>query len=70
MSEEKLQEEAKKILFDTFGSEVAKLTGRFENPEKYPKDFLDQCTFFLAQLVGEEVANQKFQSLYKKYVKT
>jgi len=65
-----LREDAKKIILDLLGEEVAKQLDNFENPEKYPKDFLNECIYFLSKLIGEETAKAKFQPLYKKYIKT
>lgn len=64
-----LKEDAKKIVLDILGDEVAKQIDNFEDPEKYPKDFLDECKFFIAKLMGEEAAETKFKPLYEKYIK-
>jgi hypothetical protein len=65
-----LKEESKQILSALFGPEVARQVETFEDPEKYPKDFLDECTYFLGKFVGESAAKGKFKVLYKKYIKT
>lgn len=65
-----LYDDAKKIFLELFGPELAKQLDNFENPEKYPKDFLDECTYFLSKLIGEDASKAKFQPLYKKYLKT
>ncbi|MCJ7816730.1 MAG: hypothetical protein MUP55_02630 [Candidatus Aenigmarchaeota archaeon] len=62
-----LKEEAKSIFSQLFGPEVAKQVDRFDKPENYPKDFLDECVFFLGKLIGEDAAKRKFEPLYKKY---
>ncbi|MFH0978169.1 MAG: hypothetical protein V1837_02595 [Candidatus Woesearchaeota archaeon] len=63
----KLKEEAAQIVLKTFGSEVAHQLDTFEDPNKYPVDFLDQCVYFLGKLVGEETSKKKFLPLYKKF---
>ena len=62
-----LKEEAKGIFTELFGPEVAKQVDKFDKPEDYPKDFLDDCVFFLGKFLGEDTAKRKFESLYKKY---
>ena len=63
-----LKEEAKGIFSELFGPEVAKQVDKFENPEEYPKDFLEECVYFLGKFIGEDAAKKKFEPLYKKYV--
>jgi len=63
-------DEAKKIFQDLLGEEVAKQLNGFSDPKKYPKDFLDDCVYFLSKFIGEEAAKKKFELLYKKYTKT
>ena len=65
-----LYEDSKKIIMDILGEEVAKQLDNFEDPEKYPEDFLNECIYFLSKLIGDETAKSKFQPLYKKYIKT
>ncbi|MFH0929297.1 MAG: hypothetical protein V1818_03005 [Candidatus Aenigmatarchaeota archaeon] len=62
-----LKNDAKKVIGELLGEMVAKQLDSFEDPEKYPKDFLDECTFFLSRLTGEETAKAKFTPIYKKY---
>ena len=52
-----------------FGEEVSRQLDSFENPEKYPKDFLNECAYFLGKLIGRDAANEKMRYLYKKYLK-
>jgi len=61
--------ETKKIFLNIFGPEVAKQLDNFQDPKKYPKDFLDQSKFFLSRLMGDQVAEIKLKSLYEKYIK-
>ena len=60
----------KKIFLNIFGPEVAKQLDNFQDPKKYPKDFLDQSKFFLSKLLGERMAEEKLLNLYKKYAKS
>jgi len=63
-----LKEDARKMLEEIFGSEIAKqVVDKFDNPEDYPKDFLEECEYFLARLVGKNAAKKKLQPLYEKY---
>jgi hypothetical protein len=62
-----LREEARQIFVDLFGPEIAKEVDEFDKPEDYPRDFLDECTFFMGKLIGEGSARKKFEPLYKKY---
>lgn len=64
-----LYEDARKIFLDLFGFEVADQLKNFEDPNKYPKEFLEECTYFLSKLMGEELAKEKMKPLYKKYLK-
>ena len=51
-----------------FGSVVAKQLDNFDNPEKYPKDFLEECTDFLGKFIGEDAAKKKLEPLARKYL--
>jgi hypothetical protein len=62
-----LKAEVKDILSGLFGPEVAKQVDNFENPNSYPKDFLDQSVYFLGKFIGEDAARKKLEPLYKKY---
>jgi len=64
-----LRDDAKKVIEEILGPEAANIINTFDNPEKYPKDFLDECVYFLEKLVGEESAKKRFEPLYEKYVK-
>jgi len=64
-----LKEEAKSIFSQLFGPEVAKQVDRFDKPEDYPKDFLDECMYFMGKLIGEGAARKKFEPLRKKYLR-
>ena len=64
-----IYEDSKRIFSDMFGPEVARQVDSFDDSEKYPKDFLDECAYFLSKLIGEDAAKKKFQPLYDKYCK-
>jgi hypothetical protein len=64
-----LKEDAKSIFESLFGSEIARQLDSFDNPEKYPQDFLEECTTFLGELLGEEAARKKLEPLAKKYAR-
>ncbi len=64
-----LKEEAKAIFEGLFGSEIAKQLDSFDNPEKYPTDFIEECTTFLGKFIGDEAARKKLKPLANKYVK-
>lgn len=64
-----LKEEAKAILNKLLGSIVSEQVDTFDDPEKYPNDFLDECTDFLGRFIGQNAARKKLEPLYKKYVK-
>ena len=62
-----LKEDIKKIFLDLFGPDVANQVERFEDPERYPQDFLEECIFFLAEFVGEQAATSLLQPVVSKY---
>ncbi len=64
-----LQEDAEKIISELVGPEVAKQINDFEDPKKYPEEFLNECIYFLSRLIGENAAKAQFLPLYKKYFK-
>jgi hypothetical protein len=65
-----LKEEAKSIFERLFGPEVARQLDTFDDPGKYPEDFLEECVYFLGKFIGEEAAKKKLEPLYRKYSKT
>ncbi|MEM5778321.1 MAG: hypothetical protein QXD43_02035 [Candidatus Aenigmatarchaeota archaeon] len=67
--EDDIKSEAKKIFLRLFGPEIAKQVDNFEDPNKYPKEFLNDCTYFLTKLIGEESAKENLMPLYKKIAK-
>jgi hypothetical protein len=67
-SGEALRDEARRVFSELFGPEVAKQVDNFDKPEEYPKEFLDECTFFLGKLIGDDAAKKKFEPLRKKYL--
>ena len=62
-----LKEEAKQIFVNLLGSGIANQLDSFEDPQKYPKDFLDECTHFLGNLIGMDAAYKKMEPFYRKY---
>ncbi len=62
-----LRDDAKGVLGKLFGSDVAKQVDLFDDPEKYPKDFLDECAYFLGRFIGGPAARKKMEPLYRKY---
>jgi len=62
-----LYEDVKKIFLELLGEDAIKVLDAFENPKLYPKEFLDQCKYFLSEIVGENIAKEKLKPLYKKY---
>jgi len=65
----RLKNDAMKIFLELYGTEVAKQLNDFEDPRKYPKDFLEECTYFLSKLMGEEPAKKRLLPLYEKYIR-
>ncbi|MCD6590867.1 MAG: hypothetical protein J7K72_02750 [Candidatus Aenigmarchaeota archaeon] len=62
-----LKDEAKSVFERILGSEVAKQLDSFDDPEKYPRAFLDECLYFLEKFIGKEAAKKKLKPLYEKY---
>ncbi len=63
-------EEAKEVIYNTFGEFSAKKVDYFAEQidyKKHPKEFLDTCKNFLAGMLGERFAYQQFKKLYEKY---
>lgn len=64
-----LKDDAKAIFQNLLGPEISKQIDNFDNPEKYPRDFLEECVDFLGKFIGKNAAEKKFEPLYKKYSK-
>ena len=64
-----LKNDARELFLGLFGTEATKQIDNFEDPIKYPKDFLDECNFFMAKMIGEYAAKRKMQPLYRRYLK-
>ncbi|MFH1237319.1 MAG: hypothetical protein V1648_02845 [Candidatus Aenigmatarchaeota archaeon] len=64
-----LKDEAKSLFDKMLGSVISDQLKNFDNPEKYPKDFLDECTDFLGKFIGSDAAKKKMDPLYRKYIK-
>ena len=62
-----MREDFRSIFQGLFGSDVAKQVDGFDNPDKYPTEFMEECTDFLGKLIGRDAAMKKLEPLYKKY---
>ena len=65
----KLKEEANKIFTELLGPSIARQLDCFDDAEKYPQDFLNQCRNFMAQMIGESAAEERLAPLFRKYAK-
>ena len=64
-----LKEDAKKLFEELLGPQVAQQLDNFDDPKRYPVDFLDECEHFLSELIGRDAAENKMNALRKKYDK-
>ncbi len=64
-----LKEDAKKMFEELLGPQVARQLDNFEDPVRYPDDFLNECEHFLSELIGKDAAEKKMDLLRKKYEK-
>ena len=62
-----LKKDAKKLFLDLFGPQIAKQLNTFDDPGRYPNDFLNECKHFMSQLIGVDAAERKLGPLFKKY---
>jgi len=62
-----VKEDVKALFGNLLGAEVAKQLDGFDDPDKYPKDFLDECIDFLSKFIGEDAAKKKLDAIVKKY---
>jgi len=63
-------DDAKRVIYDTFGEFSAKKVEIFAQEidvKKHPKEFLNKCRTFVSGMLGEAIAKQKFSRLYTKY---
>ena len=51
------------------GEDSALVLKGFGNPEQYPEDFMENCNFFLAKIIGKDEADEVLNPVFKKYVK-
>ncbi len=65
-----IKEEVEALFKQLLGPSMAGCLDVFENPDKYPKDFLDECADFLGKFIGADSAKKKLEPLYRKYAKT
>jgi hypothetical protein len=61
-----VKEDAKNVISSTLGVASADKVDNFSDSD--PKLFLDQCKEMLASLIGQALAEQKLESLYKRYI--
>jgi hypothetical protein len=64
-----LREDAKKLFEELLGPQVASQLDNFDDPKRYPNDFLDECEHFLSELIGKDAAEKKINALREKYGK-
>ena len=63
-----LKEDVLAGISEILGADSAKqVIGNFDDPKKYPKDFLDEYRFFMQKLIGYDAAQRKVYPVYKKY---
>ncbi|MEM7825872.1 MAG: hypothetical protein QW412_03380 [Candidatus Aenigmatarchaeota archaeon] len=65
-----LYEDAKRIILDLFGPKFLNVLDSFEDPKKYPMEFLEELKYFLEKAIGKEAAEEYVKPLYEKYGKT
>lgn len=62
-----LKEDVLAGIAEVLGKESAEqIVKNFDDPKKYPKDFLDEYLYFMQRLIGDAV-EKKVSPLYKKY---
>lgn len=63
-----LKEDVLAGIAEVLGADSAgQVVGTFDDPKKYPKDFLDEYLFFMQKLIGDGAAERKAIPLYRKY---
>ncbi len=64
-----IRNDVRQVILKLAGPKAASIvdTDAFDNPQKYPEDFLNEAAYFLSRLVGERAAERKLEPLYKKY---
>ena len=63
-----LREDVLAGIAEVLGEDSAKqVIGNFDDPKKYPKEFLDEYLFFMQKLIGDDAARRKIDPMYKKY---
>lgn len=63
-----LKDDAKAVISEMLGSTVAAQVDSFEDPKKYPKEFIEECIFFLGRMMGDDIARKKFEPIMRKYI--
>jgi len=62
-----LAKDVEKICIELCGEEVAKQIVNFDDPGKYPKDFVEETIYFISRLVDPVLVKNKFKPVLKKY---
>ena len=63
-----LREDAKSRMDEILGEDASEsVLQNFDDPKKYPQDFIEEVEFFLKKLIGDEPAQKKVAPLYIKY---
>lgn len=63
-----LKEDVLAGIAEVLGTDCAEqVIGTFDDPKKYPKDFLDEYLFFMQKLIGDAAAERKIIPMYKAY---
>ena len=62
-----IKDDAKKLVRDMLGPEIAEQLDNFSDPQKYPKDFINECVYFIGKFIGEEAARKRLKFIADKY---
>lgn len=66
---DEVRREVKDIFIKLFGAEIAKVVDTFDDPKRYPKEFMEECIYFLEKLIGRERALELLLPIFKKHFK-
>ncbi len=62
-----LKEDVVSVCIELCGKDFAKQIDSFDDPDKYPKDFVEEAIYFVSKLVNPEIVKKKFKPIIKKY---
>lgn len=65
-----LYDDIAKILKKFIGNESIEVISKFEDPDSYPNEFLDESIYFLSRIIGEKESLIIFDQIIKKYKHT